>query len=297
MTYCQPDVSLVVPCFKQARYLAGLVESVRRTTNLLIEIIIIDDGNPNDDIVKALGLVNGTKFGHLLVLRRTMNCGLSAARNVGLQLARGRYVKFLDADDLLLSDALETQVGELDLDETADLHLIGYCTGVEDLSSFSVLNPSTLPTQNLTPSYVSSAWEIELSIPIHTALFRTSSLNGMSFDEELEAKEDWLFWHAVAQKEMKLLINPQIGVVYRTHPSSMTKNRSRMAKFWLRAIELMILRGTRLNSDEESNILRYFNGFYLSALNFGFYDDLPENLIDSVEVHIPLILATNNDLN
>jgi glycosyltransferase involved in cell wall biosynthesis len=297
MTYSQPDVSLIVPCYKQARYLAGLFESLRQATNLLIEIIIIDDGNPDDDIAKALGLVNRTKSRHPLVLRRTMNCGLSAARNIGIQLARGRYIKFLDSDDLLLPDALETQVGELDLDETADLHLIGYCTGVEDLSSFSVFEPSTLPTQNLTPSYVASAWEIGLSIPIHTALFRTSSLNGLSFNEELEAKEDWLFWHAVAQKEMKLLINPQIGVVYRSHPTSMTKNRSRMAQFWLKAIESMILSGTQLNSDEESNILRYFNEFYLPALNFGFYEELPENFIDSVEVHIPLILATNNDLN
>jgi glycosyltransferase involved in cell wall biosynthesis len=297
MTYPQPDVSLIVPCYNQSRFLPGIIESVKQIRNLLIEIIIIDDGSPSDDALKHLKHLEPTMSARPFVLRRTLNCGLSASRNLGLRLARGRYIKFLDADDLILPGSLETQVGELDSDEIADFHLIGYCTANEDLSSFNIPAPSTLPSRDLTPSYVAAAWETDLSIPIHTALFRASSLNGLSFSEELEAKEDWLFWHAVAQREMKFLFNPRIGVVYRTHATSMTRNQSRMASFWLKAIESIVLSGTQLNSEEQFNLLRHFNGFYLPALNHSFFAGAQENSINTASVRVPLLLETKNDLN
>jgi glycosyltransferase involved in cell wall biosynthesis len=288
MTSSQPDVSLIVPCYNQARFLQGLFDSVQKCTNLWVEIVVIDDGSPNDDAINFLGQIGITTPSVSLVLRRTLNCGLSAARNVGLQLARGRYIKFLDADDLLLPGTLETQVAELDSEGTADFHLIGYCTGIDDLSSFSVLEPSTLPSQPLTPSYVASAWETELSIPIHTALFRASSLTGLAFNEEFEAKEDWVFWHSVAQRGMKFILNPELGVVYRTHPTSMTRNRSRMARFWLKAIKSIIHSGTHLNLDEEAILIQHFNSFYSRHLNHGLFESAPEGFMDSIKVHLPL---------
>ena len=288
MTYPQPDVSLIVPCYNQSRFLPGIIESVKKVKNLLVEIIIIDDGSPNEEVLKHLKQLEPTKSARPFVLKRTLNCGLSASRNAGFRLARGRYIKFLDADDLLLPWALETQVGQLDSDETADFHLIGYCTATEDLSSFNVPEPSTLPTRSLSPSYVASAWETQLSIPIHSALFRASSLAGMTFNEELEAKEDWVFWHSVAQRGMKFILNPELGVVYRTHPTSMTRNRSRMARFWLKAIKSIIQSGTHLNLDEEAILIQHFNSFYSRHLNHGLFESAPEGFMDSIKVHMPL---------
>ena len=111
----------------------------------------------------------------------------------------------------------------------------------------------------------------------------------MTFNEELEAKEDWVFWHSVAQKGMKFILNPRLGVVYRTHPMSMSTNRPQMAKYWLKAIKSIIHSGTQLNLDEEAILLQHFNSYYYHHLNRFLFDSAPGSFINSVTVHMPLI--------
>jgi glycosyltransferase involved in cell wall biosynthesis len=101
-----PLVSVVIPCFNQARYLRGSLRSVRAQTWPRIESIVVDDGSADDtSLVAAMDAATR-------VVRQT-NRGLSGARNAGLAAARGEYVVFLDADDELLFDAVRTGVESL----------------------------------------------------------------------------------------------------------------------------------------------------------------------------------------
>jgi glycosyltransferase involved in cell wall biosynthesis len=98
----RPLVSVAIPCFNQARFLDDAIASVRRQRYAPVEVVVIDDGSTDDSAQVAAAA--GVR------LARQGNAGLSAARNAGLEMARGEYVVFLDADDELLPDAVGSGV-------------------------------------------------------------------------------------------------------------------------------------------------------------------------------------------
>src|SRR5919205_3439354 len=103
-------VSVVIPCYNQAHFLAEAIESVLEQTYPHFEIVVVDDGSTDNTSEVASGYYPSEK----VRLLRQENKGLSAARNRGLAESRGEYVVFLDSDDRLLAEALEVGVGELE---------------------------------------------------------------------------------------------------------------------------------------------------------------------------------------
>lgn len=93
-------VSVVIPCYNQARYVAESVASALTQREPPREVIVVDDGS-TDDPAAALAA-----FGGRVRLLRQENRGLAGARNRGLRAAGGDYVLFLDSDDLLEPEAL-----------------------------------------------------------------------------------------------------------------------------------------------------------------------------------------------
>ena len=99
-------VSVVIPCYNHARFVSDAIQSVLKQTYKSIEIIVIDDGSTDNTerIVRSYETVQYTK---------QKNRGVTYARNVGLRLSSGSYVLFLDADDRLLSHAIEIGIESL----------------------------------------------------------------------------------------------------------------------------------------------------------------------------------------
>ena len=101
-------VSCVIPVFNGERYLCDALASVFRQTHSAMEIIVVDDGS-TDSTPRILAEMRGR-----ITSVRQANAGPSAARNRGIEKARGDYVAFLDADDLWLPDKTETQLRRLE---------------------------------------------------------------------------------------------------------------------------------------------------------------------------------------
>jgi glycosyltransferase involved in cell wall biosynthesis len=101
-----PHVSIVIPTFNCARYLPEAVASAQAEGGAL-ELIVVDDGSTDEtaSVVERLG-------GDVIVLRQA-HAGISAARNRGVAQARGEYLAFLDADDLVVPGRLALQVAHL----------------------------------------------------------------------------------------------------------------------------------------------------------------------------------------
>lgn len=97
-------VSIVVPCYKVEKYIEDNIESLQRQTFKDIEIILIDDGSP--DNTGAICDEYALRDSRLRVVHK-LNEGVSAARNDGLKIATGEYVIFADSDDYLPKDAIE----------------------------------------------------------------------------------------------------------------------------------------------------------------------------------------------
>lgn len=97
-------VSIIIPCYNNELFVEAAVRSALDQTYPLIEVIVIDDGSSDH----SLEIVRS--FGDLVRWESQSNQGGPAARNRGLQLANGDYVKFLDADDVLVSGCIERQM-------------------------------------------------------------------------------------------------------------------------------------------------------------------------------------------
>ncbi len=97
-------VSIIIPTYNYAIYLSTAIQSCLNQTYKPIEIIIVDDGSTDDtkEVVK--------KFDDRIIYFYQKNGGVSAARNKGLELAKGNYLAFLDSDDYLTSDSIELKM-------------------------------------------------------------------------------------------------------------------------------------------------------------------------------------------
>lgn len=108
LDYPQPRVSVIIPVYNSALYIAEAIASVLAQTYTDYEIIVINDGS-TDDLATAIA-----PYLDRIRYVEQPNQGVSAARNRGIYLARGELIAFLDADDIFLPHKLEQQVAVFD---------------------------------------------------------------------------------------------------------------------------------------------------------------------------------------
>lgn len=101
----QPFISVVVPMYKVERYIKVCIDSILNQTFQDFEIIIVDDASPDNCYEICQKLYGANEKVH--IVRHVRNKGLGPARNTGIENARGKYVYFVDSDDLILPNALE----------------------------------------------------------------------------------------------------------------------------------------------------------------------------------------------
>lgn len=103
-----PTVTVVIPTYNRAGLIGQAIDSVLQQTYSDFEIIVVDDGSTDETEAVVKG------YGDRVRYVWTTNGGSGHARNVGMQHARGRYLTFLDSDDLLYPYALQLQTGLLE---------------------------------------------------------------------------------------------------------------------------------------------------------------------------------------
>jgi glycosyltransferase involved in cell wall biosynthesis len=205
-----PLVSVVVPAFNPGRFIVDAIESVLAQTHQGLEIIVVDDAS-TDGHKELLEL-------YLPRIRyvRQEHAGSAVARNRGVLLSRGKYIAFLDADDLWVPDKLRKQVDLMEQD--ADAILI-----------YSDFSKSTTPGQGGESTLeLRKHWKAGQEFTsllrenfIHTSsvLVRKDSLSesGM-FDPMLINAQDWDLWIRLARAGKFLFINEVLSH-YRVHES------------------------------------------------------------------------------
>jgi glycosyltransferase involved in cell wall biosynthesis len=237
----EKKISVVIPCYNQARYLPDALRSVLAQTYNNWECIIVNDGSSDDtEQVSQEWLKKDNRFRYL----HKQNGGLSSARNAGLMQARGEYMQFLDADDVLHPEKFAIQIRLLE--NTADnaLSISDYFCSLEfDLEQ---AHPNRyLSPKFKTRDYISELildWEARLSIPVHAFLFKTSIFkNGnIRFNESLSNHEDWDCWMNIFKLKPEVLFAEDVLATYRIRESAMCADTKSMTRGWLEAITLQM---------------------------------------------------------
>jgi glycosyltransferase involved in cell wall biosynthesis len=118
-----PHVSVIIPTYNRANYVSRAVDSVLSQTFRDCEIIVVDDGS-SDNTRQVLAA-----YGDRIQYVFQANAGPGAARNLGIRLSRGRYLAFLDSDDMWMPTFLEETVSALDAHPQVDVVTTGIYVG------------------------------------------------------------------------------------------------------------------------------------------------------------------------
>lgn len=224
-----PLLSVIITAYNEGDYLREAVRSVQRQTLSNLEIILVDDGSTGRtrEVVESL---NGEPR---LQIIRQKNQGPSAARNAGLKLARGKYVGFLDGDDLWAPDKAASQVAIMEEDPQVDLTFAwwrvvdeqGKDTGRRGKPNKQEIQLEDLIRRNLLGSTSNVIARKE-------ALFQAGL-----FDPSLRAAEDMEFWIRVARlREGNLGGIPRVLLDYRLRSGQLSKNWQKMLEDWERVL-------------------------------------------------------------
>ena len=103
ISHSSPLASIVIPCYRQAHFLSGAIESALSQTARRVEVVVVDDGSP-DNSAEVVARYPSVRY------VRQKNRGVAEARNAGFRASGGEYVLFLDADDRLTPNAVESHL-------------------------------------------------------------------------------------------------------------------------------------------------------------------------------------------
>ena len=182
----RPLVSIIIPIYNVEKYLRRCVDSVLAQTYTNIEVILIDDGSP--DGCPAICDEYAAKDSRVVVIHQK-NAGVSAARNAGLDIAKGEYVCFVDSDDICAPTVVEKLF--LSFQQNTVMSRCNY----RIISDYSVIWPDSIKDLSYIPSesYLKNILYGDGHIGICATLFKRSVIDNLRFDITSTHNEDKLF--------------------------------------------------------------------------------------------------------
>lgn len=197
-----PLVSIIIPYFNAAQFIEECVNSVLNQSHSNIEIIIVDDGSADNGLEKL------THMPQLTIIHQK-NAGACVARNRGLEIASGEFVKFLDADDYLEKDCIALQVEEA-LKHDNNTIIYGNFTIVSQ-NTLKPVNTRIAP-QNQTATLLFS--DLLTTTPLHRR-YMLDAIGG--FDTRFKNGQEWNLHVRLAGKGYQFVHMDTNVYFYRVH--------------------------------------------------------------------------------
>ncbi len=225
-----PAVSVITPACNVEPYLADAVRSALAQTFDDLEVLIIDDGST--DGTAAVARRCAASDPRVRVFHKP-NGGISTARNLALQQARGQFIAILDSDDLWEPEYLETQIGILQ--SRPDIAIVtgnGWFLGGVFNGQLARPCPDTRRQPDLAAMLEDETAVFIMSV-FHRAVFDTIG----GFDESLRTNEDYDYWLRAACAGFRFHRNDRPLGWYRRRDDSLSADEARMLRGILRVLD------------------------------------------------------------
>ncbi len=206
-------VSVVTPVRNSCTVIDRAIRSVADQTVRALEHIIIDDGSSDD----TAGIINELReeYPHIRYLHQSWR-GAASARNLGIEQARGKYIAFLDSDDMWLENKLERQIGFME--QTGALFSYG---------DYQVFDPKTQRViRECRPPDRVDHYDLLNGCPIGclTASYNQEQL-GKIYMPLVRRGQDWGLWLALTRNGTPALKYPGVEAVYFSRAGSLSSNK------------------------------------------------------------------------
>jgi glycosyltransferase involved in cell wall biosynthesis len=242
-----PLISVIIPCYNQGPFLADAIASVKSSARDDTEIIVVDDGS-EDGTARIASVFSRTRC------VRQDNSGLAAARNRGLRESRGRFLVFLDADDMLAPGALDTGAAELAANPRTAL-VFGRCRMMARDGTLQATPERERIERNhycelLKRNYI---WMPAMAMFRREPIERTGG-----FDPSVNAAADFGVYLRIARSH-PIHDHGRVVAYYRKHEGNMSGNAGRMLQE-----TLTVLRRERRVAEQDPALLAaYYEGWQM----------------------------------
>jgi len=201
-----PDVSVVVPTRDRCRFLYRALMSALAQTGVQFEVLVVDDASTD----ATSEMVSRVADPRVRYVKRTVSEGVSAARNTGISEAKGRWIAFLDDDDVWSPDKLVRQVGVMETNGTA----WSYAGDVAVDDELNILGGGPPPS----PDEVVRLLERHDSVPAgasNVVVAAEALAAAGPFDTALTNSEDWDMWIRLARAgRLDSVSRPLVAITY-----------------------------------------------------------------------------------
>lgn len=234
-------VSVIVPVYKVEQYIAATVQSVLDQTYSDFELLIIDDGSPD----QSISICQQFQDPRIQIIRQP-NQGANAARNAGIRAAKGDYIAFLDGDDIWLPKKLEKHVEHLEnspdigvsFSRSAFIDEQGNALGIYQMPRLKDIEISHLICRNP----IGNGSAAVLRREAIAAIKFEDNLHGITqdfyWDERLQGSQDLDFWFRIAiQTPWKIEGIPESLTLYRVNSAGISANLMKKQDSWEQVIE------------------------------------------------------------
>ena len=221
-------VSVIVPCFNYGHFLTETLQAVSNQTHPDLECIVVDDGST--DNTKEITDTFAKKDSRVHYIHQS-NQGLSAARNTGIENAKGDWIQFLDADDLIHHRKLELQTQFGSANPSASVVFSDFRYFRDDLPNLDSRITTPVETKFFSSKEAMTFMLKQNMAVVNAPLVRADAVRETGlFDVTYRSLEDWNYWFRMSAKGKtfaKVQYDEPLAFV-RSHPASMSKHVSRM---------------------------------------------------------------------
>jgi len=222
-------ITVIIFSYNSAHMVSDTLHSVLASSTTNYEVIVVNDGSTDNTSEVVAPFLHDKRIRYI----EQENKGLSGARNTGIKYAKGKYLVFLDSDDLILPDKLQIQSTYLDQHPEIDVVFSDSQWFVED--DFNDTRPVTFPiyTGDVLPHLLFGNF-----IHVNSVMVRTERVKSIGcFDESFKELEDWDLWMRLAIDGSLFGYTKGILSKVRIRKGSMTSDQLRMNKAMVKVLD------------------------------------------------------------
>ena len=205
--------SVVIPYFKKKRFFKKTINSVLNQTYKNFEILIIYDDEDKSDLTFIKQLIKNDKRFKLIVNKK--NLGAGESRNKGIRMAKGKYICFIDADDIWKSNKLEIQINFMRKKKILISH-----------SSYHIINESNKVIGFRTAENYDSFFELRKScnIGLSSVVIEKKLIKNKCKFPKIKTKEDFVLWLRILKSGTKIYSIKKSLVKWRKSNNSLSSS-------------------------------------------------------------------------
>ncbi len=242
----KPLISIIIPFYKKKKYISQTINSIIKQSYKNFELILIYDDPDKSDLKYVKKILKKIKRKKIII--NNVNIGAGLSRNLGILKAKGKYISFIDSDDIWKKDKLKNQLLFM-LDNN-----IEFC-----FTSYSIINK-----KNVIIKFIKAKKNIEYKnlikscdIGLSTVMLKKKLLKDTKFPK-IKTKEDYVLWLKLSKKNIKMMGFDQKLVLWRKLDNSLSSS------VFQRVHDAFYVYNTHLNF----NVIKSIYYIFLMSFNF-----------------------------